>query len=67
MFYPSARGQWWILTLRAIDPLYKYLLASFRRPHFTVRLGTIDDLPRLLAALGRAEPNPYHGRRPGRR
>ena len=43
------------------------LLASFRRPHFTVRLGTLDELPRLLDALGRAEPNPYHGRRPGRR
>lgn len=43
------------------------LLGSFRRPHFTVRLGTLDELPRLLDALGRAEPNPYHGRRPGRR
>ena len=43
------------------------LLPSFRRPHFTAKLGTLDELPRLLDALGRAEPNPYHGRRPGRR
>lgn len=43
------------------------LLPSFRRPHFTLRLETVDDLPRLLDALGPAEPNPYHGRRPRRR
>ncbi len=43
------------------------MLASFRRPHYTVRLGTLDELPELLDALGKAEPNPYHGRRPGRR
>jgi hypothetical protein len=43
------------------------LLASFRRPHFTVRLGTLDQLPQLLEALGKPESNPYHGRRTGRR
>lgn len=45
------------------------LLPSFGRPHFTVRV--MDDGPgelgRLLDALGTAELNPYHGRRPGRR
>ena len=45
------------------------LLPSFGRPHFTVRVG--DDGPvelgRLFEALGREEPNPYHGRGPGRR
>ena len=43
------------------------MLASFRRPHYTVSLGTLDELPQLLDALGKAEPNPYHGRRPRRR
>jgi hypothetical protein len=43
------------------------LLPTFRRPHFTVTFGTASDVARLLAALGAAEPNPYHGRRPGRR
>jgi len=43
------------------------LLASFHRPHFTVKLRALDELPRLLNALGKTEPNPYHGRRPGRR
>jgi hypothetical protein len=43
------------------------LLPSFRRPHFTVQIGALDELPRLLEALGTAQPNPYHGRRPGRR
>jgi hypothetical protein len=43
------------------------LLPSFRRPHFTVVVNTLDELPRLLDAVGAAEPNPYHGRRPGRR
>jgi hypothetical protein len=43
------------------------LLPTFRRPHFTVRLDGSDEAPRLLGALGNAEPNPYHGRRPGRR
>jgi hypothetical protein len=43
------------------------LLPTFKRPHFTVRLQSPDEVPRLLSALGNAEPNPYHGRRPGRR
>jgi hypothetical protein len=43
------------------------LLPTFRRPHFTVVLGSTDDVPRLCEALGAAEPNPYHGQRPGRR
>ena len=46
------------------------LLPTFRRPHFTVRLpdGQPLQLVRLVQALGRAEPNPYHGgRQPGRR
>ena len=46
------------------------LLPSFRRPHFTVRLDGDgrDHLDRLLAALGPAAPNPYHGpQRPKRR
>jgi hypothetical protein len=43
------------------------LLPSFRRPHFTVVVKTLNELPRLLDAVGAAEPNPYHGRRPGRR
>lgn len=42
------------------------LLPTFGRPHYTVRLGRDDEdeLARLLAALGPAEPNPYHGRTP---
>ena len=43
------------------------LLPTFKRPHFTVSLPSPDEVPRLLGALGSAEPNPYHGRRPGRR
>jgi hypothetical protein len=43
------------------------LLPTFKRPHFTVTFAGPDDVPRLLGALGAAEPNPYHGRRPGRR
>lgn len=44
------------------------LLPSFRRPHFSVRIGSDgdEDLSRLLDALGQAEPNPYHRKRPGR-
>jgi hypothetical protein len=43
------------------------LLPTFKRPHFTVRLPSPDEISRLLRALGNAEPNPYHGRRPRRR
>lgn len=45
------------------------LLPSFSRPHFTVRVTSDgpEELGRLLDALGTAERNPYHGRRPGRR
>jgi hypothetical protein len=43
------------------------LLPTFKRPHFTVMLAGPDDVPRLLDALGAAQPNPYHGRRPERR
>jgi hypothetical protein len=43
------------------------LLPTFKRPHFTVRLQSRDESPRLLRALGSAEPNPYHGGRPRRR
>jgi hypothetical protein len=43
------------------------LLPTFKRPHFTVRLPSPDEVSRLLSALGTAELNPYHGRRPGRR
>jgi hypothetical protein len=43
------------------------LLPSFRRPHFTVRIHSLDQLPRLVDALGAAQRNPYHGHRPGRR
>ena len=39
------------------------LLPTFGRPHVTVRLASADqgELERLLAALGPAQPNPYHG------
>jgi hypothetical protein len=42
------------------------LLPTFSRPHYTVRLVSDgdDELSRLLAALGPAEANPYHGRTP---
>ncbi len=45
------------------------LLPSFGRPHFTVRVtkDAPEELGRLLDALGTAERNPYHGRRPGKR
>lgn len=47
------------------------LLATFGRPHYTVRLAGDDEeeLTRFLTALGPAEANPYHGGRPrqGRR
>jgi hypothetical protein len=43
------------------------LLPTFKRPHFTVTLGKPDEVEWLLRALGNAELNPYHGRRPGRR
>jgi hypothetical protein len=38
------------------------LFASFRRPHFTVRLAddSADESRRLLDALGPAEENPYN-------
>jgi hypothetical protein len=35
------------------------LLATFDRPHFTVAFGSLADVPRLLAALGRLQPNRY--------
>ena len=40
------------------------LMATARRPHFTVRLERADDreLGRLLAALGPARPNPQYAR-----
>jgi hypothetical protein len=42
------------------------LLATGRRPHYTVRLSRADDpeLEELLAALGPARPNPQYGRSP---
>jgi len=42
------------------------LLPTFGRPHYTVRLVSDDDeeLARLLAALGPADLNTYHGRTP---
>jgi hypothetical protein len=47
------------------------LLPTFGRPHYTIRLpsDTEGELTRLLAALGPAQANPYHGGRPrhGRR
>ena len=45
------------------------LLATFRRPHFTIRLSSATEpqLQALLDALGEARPNPYHGARPRRR
>ena len=47
------------------------LLATFGRPHYTVRLARDDndEFARLLAALGPIGANPYHGDRPrhGRR
>ena len=45
------------------------LLATFRRPHFTIRLTspTEPELQSLLDALGAAHPNPYHGAQPRRR
>ncbi|MCB0976029.1 MAG: hypothetical protein KDB02_01105 [Acidimicrobiales bacterium] len=43
------------------------LLPTFGRPHCTVTLDGLDQAEALLAALGKAEPNPYHERRPGRR
>jgi hypothetical protein len=41
-------------------------LPTFGRPHYTATLGSDDpaELARLLDALGPAEVNPYHGRRP---
>lgn len=43
------------------------LLPTFGRPHYTVTLDGPDQAEALLAALGKAEPNPYHEQRPGRR
>jgi len=45
------------------------LVPTFGRPHVTVRLASADprELERLLAALGPARPNPYHGGRQSRR
>jgi hypothetical protein len=39
------------------------LIATFRRPHFTVRLSgdSTAETGRLLEALGRPEENPYNG------
>lgn len=42
------------------------LLPTFGRPHFTVTLAGPGQASALLDALGKAEQNPYHGRRPGR-
>jgi hypothetical protein len=56
-------------TVRDLTDAGFDLLPSFRRPHYTVRLGDAENrtLTRLLDALGPAQPNPYHGRkRPGR-
>jgi hypothetical protein len=41
------------------------MLPTFRRPHFTIALGTDSDdaLTQLLTVLGTAERNPYHGAR----
>lgn len=55
--------------LPTVDRLARYgfeLLATGQRPHFTIRLDRASDqeLDRLLAALGDAQPNPeYAGRR----
>jgi hypothetical protein len=35
------------------------LLPTFDRPHFTVAFASLADVPRLLAALGRLQPNRY--------
>ncbi len=39
------------------------LLPTFHRPHYTLGLtsGTEAEVSRLLAALGEARDNPYHG------
>jgi hypothetical protein len=39
------------------------LLATFRRPHFTIRLDgdSVAEAIRLLDAIGPAEENPYSG------
>lgn len=42
------------------------LVPTFGRPHFTVTMAGPDEASALLDALGMAEPNPYHDRRPGR-
>lgn len=42
------------------------LVPTFGRPHFTVTMAGPDEAPALLDALGKAEQNPYHERRPGR-
>lgn len=43
------------------------LLPTFKRPHFTVTLSGPDEAHQLLRTLGKADANPYHGPRPGRR
>jgi len=43
------------------------LLPTFGRPHFTVTFEGPDQAGTLVTALGKAEPNPYHERRPERR
>jgi len=57
---PTAGG----LTAAGFD-----LMPTFGRPHVTVRLGSAGpaELELLLAALGPARPNPYHGGRQPRR
>ena len=39
------------------------LLPTFNRPHYTLRVATVEDheLARLLNTLGPAERNPYYG------
>jgi hypothetical protein len=53
------------IYLPSVEGLLKYgfeLLATGRRPHFTIRLDQVSDerLDKLLAALGDAQPNPEY-------
>jgi hypothetical protein len=49
-------------TIQALIDAGFGLLASFRRPHFTIRLAddSDDEAARLLDALGPANENPYN-------
>lgn len=51
------------VTVGALASAGFEVLATFRRPHFTVRLRTDSDAEatRLLDALGTAQENPYNG------